>query len=107
MYGVTGLRTSRKMVTSTLSGRQNVFVTLSHMCDKNAKRYRAAGHWCINPFTHAAAALGSSSVHTISAPQLNFRRDLTILIEASTTSAEFLVTADERFYDILNNSAVN
>ena len=76
------------------------------LLDKNAKRFRGAGCDGPNYFAHAASALGNSGDGALSIIQNSFRRDMKILLEASTTTSQYLITHDQRFYDTITQPSV-
>lgn len=52
----------------------------------------------VNPFCNAASMIGNTGVCALTAKQVSFRKDVTIWLEVSTTSASYLITDDKRFY---------
>ena len=72
--------------------------TLSFISDKNGK-YRGGGYGGINSFFTAASMLGNTKISTLTAKQTSFCKDVTIWLEASTTSAAYLITDHEIYSD--------
>ena len=77
--------------------------TLSFISDKNGKKYRGGGYGGVNPFFTAASMLGNTKISPLTAKQTSFRKDVTIWLEASTTSAAYLITDDKRFIQTFEN----
>ena len=91
-------RSFRWTVCHSLRMKSKDFATLSFFCDKNGKKYRGGGFGGVNPFCNAASMIGNTSICALTAKQISFRKDVTIWLEASTTSASCLITDDKRFY---------
>ena len=61
------------------------------------------GYGDVNPFFTAASMLGNTKISALTAKQTTFRKDVTIWLEASTTSAAYLITDDKRFIQTFEN----
>ena len=61
------------------------------------------GYGGVNPFFTAASMLGNTKISPLTAKQTSFRKDVTIWLEASTTSAAYLITDDKRFIQTFEN----
>ena len=79
---------------------------LSYMCDNNGKRYSGGGYGGANPFFNAAGMIGNTKVAGLTSKQISFRKDVTIWLEMSSTSATYLVTDDKRFSQTFENKYI-
>ena len=75
-----------------------IFVT------KMGKSTGVGGLGGVNPFCNAASMIGNTGVCALTAKQVSFRKDVTIWLEASNTSASYLITEDKRFYQTFESS---
>ena len=57
------------------------------------------GYGGVNPFSNAAAMLGNTKIAGLIMKQQSFCNDVTIWLEASSTSATYLITDDTIFSD--------
>ena len=92
---------SEWMVNPTPPMRCGDFVTPCHIYAIRTLKGRGYGG-----LSHAVTFFGNTKSNTLTYPQQSFRNDLIIWMEASTTSAEVLITDNKRFYQTFANELV-
>ena len=94
--GMSRRRSFRWTVCHSLRMKSKDFATLYHFFV--TKMGKSTGFGGVNPFCNAASMIGNTSICALTAKQISFQKDVTIWLEASTTSASCLITDDKRFY---------
>ena len=61
------------------------------------------GYGGVNPFFTATSMLGNTNISGLTVKQTSFHKDVTIWLEASTTSAAYLMTDDKKFIHTFEN----